>query len=119
MKNVYPEKLKLLIVIVDRRKAEFYVDLLQGYEVNFQFLSLAQGTASSEVKQRLGLLDTQNVAIFNIIKESRAKEAMEMLEEKFKTVRKGKGIAFTKPSQRVLGSRIYRFLSNNRMGLEE
>ena len=118
-RSAYPERLKLLIVIVDRRKAEFYSDLLQGYDVNLQLFSLVQGTASTEIKQKLGLIDTENVAIFNIIRESMAGEALKMLEEKFRTVRRGKGIAFTIPFESVLGSKVYRFLSNNRMGMEE
>ena len=118
-RSAFPERLKLLIVIVDRRKAEFYSDLLQGYDVNLQLFSLVQGTASTEIKQRLGLIDSEKVAIFNIIRESRAQEALEMLEEKFGTVRRGKGIAFTIPFESVLGSKVYRFLSDNRVGMEE
>ena len=31
------KKLKLLVTVVNRNKAEFYVDFLSGFEVNFQF----------------------------------------------------------------------------------
>ena len=41
-------------------------------------------------------------------------EAMQGLEEKFHTLRGGKGIAFTVPLTGVIGVAIYRFLSNNR-----
>jgi hypothetical protein len=37
-----------------------------------------------------------------------------MLEEKFTTIKDGKGIAFTVPMSSVIGVAIYRFLSNHR-----
>ena len=39
------KKLKLLITVVNRKKAEFFMDFLQGFEVNAQMTMLAQGTA--------------------------------------------------------------------------
>ena len=39
-KNHYPnlKKLKLLVTIVDRSKATFYVDFLEQYQINMQIL---------------------------------------------------------------------------------
>ena len=34
--SVAPQKLKLLFTIVNRSKAEFYMDLLQSYDINMQ-----------------------------------------------------------------------------------
>ena len=34
--SVAPQKLKLLFTIVNRSKAEFYMDLLQGFDINMQ-----------------------------------------------------------------------------------
>ena len=39
---------------------------------------------------------------------------LQMLEEKFQTIKHGKGIAFTIPMSSVIGVAIYRFLSNHR-----
>ena len=46
-KNVSSDfkKLKLLVTVVNRNKSEFYMDLLSGFEVNFQTSVLGQGTA--------------------------------------------------------------------------
>jgi len=38
---------------------------------------------------------------------------MHYIEEKFATVKDGKGIAFTVPMTSVIGVAIYRFLSHN------
>ena len=114
------KKLKLLITVVNRKKAEFFMDFLQGFEVNAQMSMLAQGTARSDTLHLLGLEDADRSVIFSLIREDRAEEILRGLEDKFATVRGGKGIACTVPLSSVIGVAIYRFLSNNRtFGVEE
>jgi len=109
-----PQKLKLLVTIVNRNKAEFFVDLLQSQEINIQLTLTGSGTASTDMLQLLGLADAEKAVIFSIVREDRANEALLLLGEKFKTVRGGKGIAYTIPLKSVMGVAIYRFLTNNR-----
>ncbi len=113
------KKLKLLITVVNRNKAEFYADLLQGYEVNFQTLVLAQGTAKSETLHLLGLEDEEKSVIFSIVREDKAEEILHILQDKFASVRGGKGIAFTTPLTSVIGVLVYGFLSNNKAVVRE
>ena len=108
------KKLKLLVTVVNRKKTEFYLDYLTGFEVNFQTAVAAQGTASSDMMYLLGLAESDKSVIFSILREDRAEEAMQGLDEKFHNLRGGKGIAFTVPLTGVIGVAIYRFLSNNR-----
>ena len=110
--NLAPHKLKLLFTVVDRRKAEFYVDLLQSFEVNIQLTAAATGTAKTEMLELLGLADSDKSVIISIIKSERAKEALAALEEKFRTIKNGKGIAFTVPMTETVGLAIYQFLAN-------
>ena len=42
----------------------------------------------------------------------------ELLEDKFHSVRGGKGICFAVPLSSVIGVNLYQFLSDNRMGRE-
>ena len=107
-------KLKLLVTVVNRSKAEFYMDFLSSYEVNFQTAVLGQGTATSDTLYLLGLEDSDKAVIFSVLREDRAQEAMHGLEDKFHALKKGKGIAFTIPMSSVIGVAIYRFLSNHR-----
>lgn len=110
-----PQRVKLLVTIVSRNKAEFYMDLLQSMEVNVQLATSGYGTASTDMLQLLGLADSEKSVIFSFVREDRAREALALLGEKFKTVRGGKGIAYTIPLKSVVGVAIYRFLTNNRM----
>ena len=116
---VAPKKLKLLVTVVNKSKAEFYMDLLHAFEVNLQMQMNAQGTAGSEMLHYLGLEQSEKRVIFSIIREERAEEALKALEERFATLKGGKGIAYTVPLSGVIGVAIYQFLSNNRRTVKE
>ena len=109
-----PQKLKLLITVVNRSKAEFYMDLLKSFEVNMQRAMAAQGTAKTEMLNMLGLVDNEKAVILSAIRADKATEALNALEEKFKTIKNGKGIAYTIPMTSTIGVAIYQFLCNNR-----
>ena len=108
------KKLKLLVTVVNRNKAEFYMDFLTAFGVNFQTSVSAQGTANSETLYMLGLEDSDKSVIFSVINEDNCTEAMHGLEDKFHSLKNGKGIAFTIPLTSVVGVAIYSFLSDNR-----
>ena len=107
-------KLKILVTVVNRSKAEFFMDFLSEFEVNFQTSVFAQGTARSETLYMLGLEDSDKSVIFSVIREDRAQEILQGLEDKFATIKKGKGIAFAVPLSSVIGVNLYRFLSDRR-----
>ena len=117
--SVAPQKLKLLFTIVNRSKAEFYMDLLQSFDINMQISMYGNGTASTETLRYLGLSDSEKAVIISVIKESRVKEALSLLEDKFNTIKNGKGIAYTVPMTGTVGVAIYQFLSNNRMTVKD
>ena len=108
------KKLKLLFTVVDRPKAEFYMDVLSQFEVNYQLVNGGLGTATSEFVEMLGL-NKQKAVIVSVIREDMTDSIMNCLEEKFKTIKNGKGIAFAVPLSSVIGVNNYRFLSNNRL----
>ena len=108
------KKLKLLFTVVDRPKAEFYMDVLSQFEVNYQLMNSGLGTATSEFVEMLGL-NKHKAVIGSVIRADMTDAIMNCLEEKFKTIKKGKGIAFAVPLSSVIGVNNYRFLSNNRL----
>ena len=112
------KKLKLLFTIVDRPKGEFYLDVLSQYEVNCQMLVAGKGTAQSDLVELLGLNINKSV-IISVVREDMVEPIMKCLEEKFETIRNGKGISFAVPLSSVIGVNMYQFLSNNRQGREE
>ena len=112
------KKLKLLITVVDRNKGEFYLDVLMQFPINCQMAMAGQGTAHSELVELLGL-NIHKAVILSVVREDLVDEVMNCLEDKFATVRGGKGISFAVPLSSVIGVNLYQFLSDNRMGRGE
>ena len=108
------KKLKLLFTVVDRPKAEFYLDVLSQYEVNCQMVTGGMGTAQSELIDMLGL-NIHKAVIVSVVREDRVDGIMKVLEQKFETIKNGKGIAFAVPMSGIIGVNMYQFLSNNRL----
>ncbi len=111
------KKLKLLFTIVDRPKGEFYLDVISQFDVNFQMATGGLGTAASELVELLGL-EPHKVVILSVVREDVVDAVMNCLEDKFRTIRNGKGICFAVPLSSVIGVNLYQFLSDNRMGRE-
>ena len=107
------KKLKLLFTVVDRSKAEFYLDVLSQFEVNFQMVTGGIGTAQSELIELLGL-NIHKAVILSVVREDMVDTIMNTLEDKFATIRNGKGVAFAVPLSSVIGVNLYRFLSDRR-----
>ena len=64
----------------------------------------------------LGLTDNEKSVIIGALRADRAKEVLSVLDEKFRTVRGGKGVAYTVPMSSTIGVAIYQFLSNKTGG---
>ena len=111
------KKLKLLFTVVDKAKAEFYLDVLSQFEINCQLVTSGLGTAGSELVDLLGL-NMQKAVLISVVREDMVEPVIKCLEEKFTTIRGGKGIAFAVPMSSVIGVNLYQFLSNNRQGRE-
>ena len=111
------KKLKLLFTVVDRPKGEFYVDVISQFNVNCQMAMGGLGTATSDLVELLGL-EPHKAVILSVVREDMVDTILNTLEEKFSTIRNGKGIAFAVPLSSVIGVNLYQFLSDNRMGRE-
>lgn len=108
------KKLKLLFTVVDRSKAEFYLDFISQYEVNCQLVVSGMGTATSQFVDMLGL-NLQKAVILSVVREDQMDALMNKIEEKFATIKNGKGVAFAVPLSSVIGVNLYQFMSNNRL----
>ena len=107
------KKLKLLFTVVDRQKGEFYLDVISQFDVNCQLAMGGLGTATSELVELLGL-EPHKAVILSVVREDMVDTIMNTLEEKFATIRNGKGISFAIPLSSVIGVNLYRFLSDRR-----
>jgi len=117
--TVASNRLKLLVTIINRNKAEFYLDLIQAFDVNMQCVLLGQGTADKSTLDLLGLSDSDKAVILSVIQENKVQDIMHTIENKFNTIKGGNGVACTLPLTSVIGVLIYGFLSNNRETVKE
>ena len=109
-----PDKLKLLITVVNRVKSEYYADLIQSFGANIQCFVSSKGTAQNEMIDIIGLADDRKSTILSVNREERAQELLDTLAKRFNTIKDGKGIAFTVPMSSVVGVLAYRFLADKR-----
>ncbi len=112
------KKLQLIITVVDRTKAEFYLDIFSQFEVNFQMVTGGKGTATSDIIDMLGL-NIHKAVILSVVREDMVAPIIKCLENKFETIRNGKGIAIAVPLSSVISINMYQFLSNNKQGRED
>lgn len=108
------KKLKLLFTVVDRNKGEFYIDVLSQFSVNCQLVLPGMGTAASDLVELLGL-NLHKAVVVSVVREDLVDTIMNTLEDKFATIKNGKGVAFAVPLSSVIGVNMYQFLSDNRM----
>ena len=112
--RVSMNRLKILVTVVNRPKADFYMDHIQSFGVNMQMLVFGHGTAPREIATAMGLADSERAVIFSVIGENNLRAALDSLDEKFNTIAGGKGIAYTIPMSSIIGKSIFNFLSDNR-----
>ena len=96
VKNIAPEKLELLIAIVNAPKVRFYTNLIQSSEANLYLAVQA-----------------------SVVREDKLKDLLEVLDENFSTIKDGGGIAITVPLTSVIGTLVYGFLSNDKRTIKQ
>ena len=60
------QKLELLVLVVNRSKAEFYLDFLNEFEINLHTIMPAHGTAKTEIL-KLGKNNILNISSCNLL----------------------------------------------------
>ena len=57
--NLAPERLMLLVTVVNKGKGTFFADLLQTFDANLQMCFVGDGTARSDLIEFLGLKNSR------------------------------------------------------------
>jgi len=104
-------KLKLLFIIVDRNKGELFASLLSEFEINAGVFLTGKGTVNPE-SLKLTDAGSPKAVVVATVREDKVDSVLAYIENKFNTIKKGKGVAFTVPLSAIMGVSIYQFLSN-------
>lgn len=107
-------KLSLLFTVVKRAKADYFLDLLQEFNVNMQMVVIGNGTTKSAIfSDEIG----SKAIILSVIADDNVPRALRVLKEKFAEIRDGKGVAWVVPFDSVMGVTFFNFLSNNKSSI--
>lgn len=106
-----PKKLKVLFTIVPRNKADFYLDILKGYEINMQMVLFGTGTLPPALADQLHT-NPDKAVILSVVNADYVKPIMNAYEDKYFKLINGQGIAFTVSLSSVIGKAVYQFLAN-------
>lgn len=107
------KKAKIIITIVDRNKTEFYTDVISQFECNLQMVLFGEGTANTQTLELLGLNNEKGI-IISVVRSDLVSKVLQTLEEKFATIRNGKGVATAISISSVIGLSLYQLMINNR-----
>lgn len=93
-KNLHP---RLLLVIVAREVEKAAVELLRLCHIPVHYQSLAEGTASSEFLDVLGLEDDEKILLLSMAPKYRADALLRRMDSHSKLSAPGMGVAFSLP----------------------
>ncbi len=110
-KKTVPQKIKMMVTVVDRGKGERIVALCRAAECTYNLIALGHGTANSEILGILGLGETDKDIVISIVTEDKVKGLLGMLTDEMQLKKSGRGIAFTIDINGVDSRRGYEFLS--------
>ena len=108
------EKLKILIIIVNRNQGQFFVNRFLENGLSAVFEVYGKGTAPKEIYELVGLSDSKKDLVLCLIKDSDLEKYKCIIYERFAFSRTSKGIAFTIKVSSMAGVVMYKFLTNNR-----
>ena len=114
-----PQKLKIIVTIVNRGKGQFFYDQIENLGVNMQLILNGEGTAPYNLDNLWGLAHKERDIILSFVPEDKVKKILKELDTKFETVRNGDGIAFAIPISSIIGVAVYQFLIDDRRKKEQ
>ena len=107
-----PLRLKFFITIVDHNHHKEVLKILRNHESGLGFITHGRGTGTKEIYDLLGLSDVHKDIIFAVVKADQIETLKKEIGAFF--VKESKGIAFAIDISSVIGSSIYKYLSNTR-----
>lgn len=105
--------LNMMITITERRNAPDFLTFYRNHQISVQFISLASGTASSEMLDYLGLERSDKCIFMNLVTDEKWSELRRGLRRELQIDVPGTGIAFIVPLSSIGGKRELQFLTEN------
>lgn len=101
-------KLEMLVIIVNQGRKDYYLEILNKYDVKLQYVAVGRGTASSEMRDYYHIENSTKDVIVCIIKIAQKEQILN--EISLELNENCKGAAFTMPYSEIINKRTYDFL---------
>ena len=95
------DRIKLIFTITRRGTGSKMVDFYKQYQLQYNFICLGMGTATSEILDYLGLEDTKKDVVITMAPQSKISTVLKGVTEKFHLGKPGTGIVVTVPLSTV------------------
>ena len=106
-------ELFMMVSILNRHHTKSLLPLYQEHGVTINFVTLARGTAASEMLDTFGLESHEKVLVSSIVTFDVWKKIKRELQDKMKIDIPGKGIAFIVPLSSIGGRKQLEFLTEH------
>lgn len=106
--------LKMFISIVPFGQGQGIVKLMEEAGATYSFITTGEGTGKNFLPGLLSANDVKKQIVFSFVREDKAKEICEALENRFSASKAAKGISLSVKLTSVAGVSVYRFLANIR-----
>lgn len=106
-------ELFMMVSILNRHHTKKFLTLYQEYGVTVNFVTLARGTAASEMLDTFGLESHEKVLVNSIVTRDVWRKIKKGLQEKLNIDIPGKGIAFIVPLSSIGGKKQLEFLTEH------
>lgn len=103
--------LHLMVTITSRNLTKRFVRFYEEMELPVSFITLGNGTASSEILDYFGLDGSEKGVLFHMVTDEKWKEVKRQLRMKINIDIPGIGIAFLIPVSSIGGSKALRYLT--------
>ncbi|MBE7043225.1 MAG: hypothetical protein E7399_07020 [Ruminococcaceae bacterium] len=101
MTNYPLDRIKLIVSILKRDEGGKLVNLFRSHNLYYDYITLGQGTASSEVLDYLGLENNEKDVVISMAPLSKIPMLLTQANQKFQLEKPGHGIMFTIPLSSV------------------
>lgn len=105
---------QMLVVIVNRGKAEEVNEFLKQGGVKYRIISFADGTAGSTFQNIMGLHNNEKEIISCVMPIQNSSKFLDKLEKQFLTAEKYSGIAFTIPLKSITMESMEKLVKENK-----
>lgn len=105
-------ELHMMVTITNRNLTKRFTSFYSQLGLNISFITLGNGTASSEILDYFGLDGSEKSVLFHIVTTEKWKEVKRQLQVKMKIDIPGIGIAFLLPLSSIGGKKALNYLTS-------